>query len=84
MTNQETAEKDMNKYLELTDQTQLDATWQAFSQYLASPPEIPDDGMQAVIDDTAATEPKVVGMKPSDYVDLSFVKELEPTGIFNK
>jgi ABC-type nitrate/sulfonate/bicarbonate transport system substrate-binding protein len=84
MTSKETAEKDMNKYLALTDQTQLDATWQDFSQYLADPPEIPDDGMQAVIDDTAATEPKVAGMKPSDYLDLSFVKELEPTGIFNK
>jgi len=84
MTNKEAAEKDMNKYLELQDQTQLDATWQDFSQYLADPPEIPDDGMQAVIDDTAATEPKVAGMKPSDYLDLSFVKELEETGIFNK
>jgi NitT/TauT family transport system substrate-binding protein len=84
MTDEPTAEKDMNKYLQLTDQNQLDETWQAFSQYLADPPEIPDDGIQAVIDDTASTDPKVVGTKPSDYLDMTFVKELEPTGIFSK
>jgi ABC-type nitrate/sulfonate/bicarbonate transport system substrate-binding protein len=84
MTDKQTAEKDMNKYLQLTDQNELDETWQAFSQYLADPPEIPDDGMQAVIEDTASTDSKAVGTKPSDYLDMSFVKELEPTGIFSK
>ena len=41
--------------------------------------------MQAVIDDQASGgDSKVQGTKPSDYLDMSFVKELEPTGIFNK
>jgi NitT/TauT family transport system substrate-binding protein len=84
MTDKQSAEKDMNKYLELSDQNELDQTWQAFSQYLADPPEVPEDGMQTVIDDTAQVEPKVAGTKPSDYLDMSFVRELEPTGIFNK
>jgi NitT/TauT family transport system substrate-binding protein len=84
MTDKQKAEDDMNKYLQLSDQKELDETWQSFSQYLADPPEVPDDGMQAVIDDTGQTEPKVVGSKPSDYLDMSFVKELEPSGIFNK
>lgn len=84
MTDKETAKKDMNKYLQLSDDTQLDATWQDFSNYLADPPEIPNDGMQAVIDDLASSDPKLAGAKPSDYIDMSFVKELEPSGIFNK
>ncbi len=84
LTNKQVAETDMNKYLQLSDQTVLDRTWQAFSQYFANPPEIPDDGIQAVIDDTAATEPKAAGTKAADYLDMTFVKELEPTGIFTR
>lgn len=84
MTDKDTAKKDMNKYLNLSDDSQLEATWQDFSAYLADPPTIPDEGIQTVIDDLAENDPKVAGTKPSDYVDLTFVKELEPTGIFNK
>jgi ABC-type nitrate/sulfonate/bicarbonate transport system substrate-binding protein len=75
-------ENDMNKYLSLDDPSTLDQTWQSFSKYLADPPEIPESGMQAVITDTAADEPKAQGTHPSDYMDLSFVKELEASGFF--
>ena len=81
-TDKETAMKDMNKYLKLDDQSVLESTWEDFTRYLAYPPEIPESGMQAVIDDTATSEPKAVGTHPSDYVDLSFVKELEAQGFF--
>jgi NitT/TauT family transport system substrate-binding protein len=78
----QTGMTDMNKYLSLDDQNQLDETWQAFSKYLADPPEIPETGMQAVIADTSADEPKAQGTKPSDYMDLSFIKDLESSGFF--
>jgi ABC-type nitrate/sulfonate/bicarbonate transport system substrate-binding protein len=68
---------DMNKYLQLDDQSVLDQTWQDFAKYLADPPEIPEAGMAAVIADTATAEPKAAGTAPSDYMDLSFVKELQ-------
>jgi len=84
MTDKQTAMTDMNKYLQLSDQGQLEATWQDFSQYLADPPEVPEAGMQAVIADASGAEPKAAGTAPSDYLDMSFVKELEPTGIFSK
>jgi hypothetical protein len=84
MTDKQTGMTDMNKYLQLSDQSQLDATWQDFSQYLADPPELPDAGMQAVIADASTSEPKAAGTSPSDYVDMSFVKELEPSGIFSR
>jgi NitT/TauT family transport system substrate-binding protein len=73
---------DMNKYLQLDDldKSVLDQTWQDFATYLADPPEIPEAGMAAVIADTAAAEPKATGTSPSDYMDLSFVKELEQSG----
>ena len=76
-TDKEIGEKDMNKYLQLDDQSVLDQTWQDFSKYLADPPEIPEAGMMAVIADTAAASPKAAGTQPSDYMDLSFVKALE-------
>jgi NitT/TauT family transport system substrate-binding protein len=84
MTDKQTAMADMNKYLQLSDQGQLAATWQDFSQYLADPPEVPDAGMQAVIADASTAEPKVSGTSPADYVDMRFIKELEPSGIFTK
>jgi ABC-type nitrate/sulfonate/bicarbonate transport system substrate-binding protein len=75
---------DMNKYLSLDDQNELDQTWQDFSKYLADPPDIPESGMQAVIADATADEPKAQGTQPSDYMDLSFVKELEQAGFFTR
>jgi ABC-type nitrate/sulfonate/bicarbonate transport system substrate-binding protein len=71
---------DMNKYLQLDDQSVLDQTWQDFAKYLADPPEIPEAGMAAVIADTATAEPKAAGTSPSDYMDLSFVKDLKQSG----
>jgi NitT/TauT family transport system substrate-binding protein len=84
MTDKQTAMTDMNKYLQLSDQGQLEATWQDFSQYLADPPEVPEAGMQAVIADASIAEPKAAGTAPADYLDMSFVKELEPSGIFSR
>ena len=83
-TDKQTAMQDMNKYLQLDDLAVLELTWQDFTHYLAYPPEIPESGMQAVIADTATIEPKAAGTHPSDYVDLSFVKELEAEGFFKK
>jgi NitT/TauT family transport system substrate-binding protein len=80
----QTGMNDMNKYLNLDDQKQLDQTWQAFSNYLADPPEIPESGMEAVIADTAGDEPKAEGTKPTDYMDLSFIKDLESSGFFKQ
>jgi NitT/TauT family transport system substrate-binding protein len=80
----QTGMTDMNKYLSLDDQSVLESTWQDFSQYLADPPEIPDAGMNAVIADTASVSPKAVGTSPADYMDLSFLKELEQSGFFKK
>jgi ABC-type nitrate/sulfonate/bicarbonate transport system substrate-binding protein len=83
-TDKQTGMNDMNKYLGLDDQNQVDETWQAFSKYLADPPEIPESGMQAVITDTSGDQPKAQGTKPSDYMDLSFIKELESSGFFQQ
>jgi len=82
-TDKPTGMNDMNKYLQLDDQSVVDQTWQDFAKYLADPPEIPDAGMQAVIADTASASPKAEGTQPSDYVDPSFVKELEASGAFS-
>jgi ABC-type nitrate/sulfonate/bicarbonate transport system substrate-binding protein len=83
-TDKQTGMADMNKYLQLDDQDVLDQTWQSFSKYLADPPEIPEAGMQAVIADTAAASPKAAGTAAGDYMDLSFVKQLEAAGVFKQ
>ena len=82
-TDKQAGMNDMNKYLELDDQAVVEQSWQDFVKYLADPPEIPEAGMQAVIADTATASPKAAGTQPSDYMDPSFVKELEQSGAFN-
>lgn len=83
-TDKQTGMNDMNKYLQLDDQSVVEQTWQDFAKYLADPPEVPEAGMQAVINDAVSASPKAEGTKPSDYLDPSFVKNLEAQGFFKQ
>ncbi len=72
----------LRKYLELSDREVLEDTWQEFSRFLAAPPYI--IGIEAVIADVAADEPKARGAVPEQFVDLSFVKQEGDSGFFTK
>lgn len=69
-------------YLKIDDQSVLEDTWQQFNQQLAVPPYV--IGFDLVIADVAATNDKAKGAKPEQFLDMTFVKELDNSGFFKR
>ncbi len=69
-------------YLKIDDQSVLEDTWQQFNRHLAVPPYV--IGMEQVIADVAADNPKARGTKPEQFIDMTFVKELDNSGFFKR
>ncbi len=74
--------KAIKGYLGVEDQSVLDDTWVQFSRYLAVPPYVV--GVEQVIAEVAAENPKARGAKPQQFIDMTFVKELDDAGFFKR
>jgi ABC-type nitrate/sulfonate/bicarbonate transport system substrate-binding protein len=70
------------KYLKVEDPTVLEDTYAQFSGYFPMPPYVSEEGMARLVDDMAHEEPRLVGRKPTDWVDSRYVRELEQSGFF--
>jgi NitT/TauT family transport system substrate-binding protein len=79
-THKEETQKIMRKYSRLDDRKVLDEAWEWHARFIPDAPYPPPEGYQLVLQDMAATNPKAVQANVKDYVDLSFVKELEDSG----
>jgi len=69
-------------YLKVEDQSVLDDTWQQFSKYLAAPPYV--QGVEAVIAEVAAVNQKAQGARAEQFIDMTFVKDLDNAGFFKR
>jgi NitT/TauT family transport system substrate-binding protein len=69
-------------YFGTVDQSVLDDTWEQFSRYLATPPY--PRGIEQVIEEVAADNPKAKGAKPEQFINMTFVKALEDSGFFKR
>jgi NitT/TauT family transport system substrate-binding protein len=72
----------IKSYLGTDDRSVLNDTWEQFSRYLAMPPY--SIGIEQVIDEVAAVNPKAKGAKPDQFINMTFVKELEDSGFFKR
>src|SRR5215467_5385352 len=79
-THKEETQKIMRKYSRLDDRKVLDEAWEWHARFIPDAPYPPPEGYQLVLQDMAATNPKAAQANVKDYVDLSFVKELEDSG----
>lgn len=79
-THREETQKIMRKYSRLDDRKVLDEAWEWHARFIPEAPYPPPEGYQLVLQDMAATNPKAAQANVKDYVDLSFVKELEDSG----
>jgi NitT/TauT family transport system substrate-binding protein len=52
-------------------------TYSQFREYLEFPPYVSRKGMEAVLNDIAASEPAAKSAKPEDFMDMRFVVELD-------
>lgn len=69
-------------YFELSDDAVLVDTWEQFSKYLEETPYITTPGMQKIIDELVASEPKAKGAKPEQFLDQRVVAQLDQQGFY--
>ncbi len=81
-TDKEFGLKAIKGYLGIEDQSVLDDTWEQFSRYLAVPPYV--QGVDQVIAEVAAANQKARGSRPEQFVDMTFVKQLDDSGFFKR
>jgi NitT/TauT family transport system substrate-binding protein len=78
------AQKVFGKYMRTSDADVLESSYQA---YVATTPRKPYPtlkGLQFLLDRLAPTMPQAKTAKPEQFVDLSFLQELEKEGFFNE
>jgi ABC-type nitrate/sulfonate/bicarbonate transport system substrate-binding protein len=78
----ELAERVLVKYLGPQDKQILEKTYDDISSDQKLPPkQYPTiEGLKTIIEPLADTDPKAKTSKPEDFVDMSFIRELEQSG----
>ena len=81
-TDRETAKKVLLKYLGLQDKDVLERRYDYASADERLPPkQYPTlEGIKNILESLAETDPKAKAAKPEDFVDMSFIKELDESG----
>ena len=72
------------KYLKLNDPEGLDRAARAYARIFPEVPTPSPEGVKTLLDDLAPRNPKAKTADPKQYVDLSFVKELESSGFIKR
>ena len=84
-TDRETGRKVLTKYLALQDKEILERTYDLTSADDKLPPkQYPTlEGIKNILEPLAQTDPKAKAAKPEDFVDMSFIKELDESGFID-
>jgi ABC-type nitrate/sulfonate/bicarbonate transport system substrate-binding protein len=75
-TNREVGERTAREYLKMDDPALLAETWAYWSKLMPTEPLPRPEGLQLVIDELSATEPRARTLRPDDLVDPSLAAEL--------
>lgn len=82
-TNKEVAFQIYRKYMRVDDPRLLEITYKTTLLNRIPPKPYPrEEAVQSDIEDLSATTPQLKGMKPSDFMDVSILKEIESEGFF--
>jgi len=82
--NSEESKKIIVRYLRTTDADVLDATMDWFVKRVAKKPYPTLKGIQFLLDEFSPQFPQAKSAKPEQFVDLSFLQELEKEGFFSE
>jgi NitT/TauT family transport system substrate-binding protein len=74
----------LRKYLKTNDQEIIEETYDFYGDKVSTKPYPTVKGMQAVLSDLAARNPKAKDAQPSQLVNLSFLKELDESGYIDR
>lgn len=76
--------KVFSKYMRTNDPDVLEASYQAYVSTTPKRPYPTLKGLQFLLDRLAPTMPQAKTAKPEQFVDMSFLQELEKEGFFNE
>ncbi len=80
----ELAKKVIKKMLRLEDDSLAQESWELFAKHRIAAPYPNIKGMKTSYEYVAATRPDVYKHKPEEFIDSSFVEELDKTGFIKK
>ena len=83
-TNKEFSLKVLSKYLKISDREMLEASYETYRQDFISVPYPIMKGLEATYDSVAATRPEIRNRKPEEFMDPSFIAELDKSGFIKK
>jgi ABC-type nitrate/sulfonate/bicarbonate transport system substrate-binding protein len=70
----------IGRYLKVDDPESLERAYNSLKMILPETPAPTPDGVKTLLDDLSAKNPKAAAANPKDFVDMSFVEELERSG----
>src|SRR3990170_2180345 len=80
----ELAKKIIKKTLRLDDDSLAQESWELFAKHRLAAPYPNIEGMKTSYEYVAMTRPEVYKRKPEEFVDASFVEELDKSGFIKK
>ena len=81
-TDRESTIKVFAKRMRVEDRETLDSTYDYFAPRFSLPPRVSADGIRETLSFYAKTYPEFKGRRPEEFVDSSFLNELEKEGFF--
>lgn len=82
--NKEFALKVLTKYVRTTDMEFLEGSYNIFKQDFIAAPYPITKGLEPVYDYVAQTRPDIRNHKPEEFVDTSFISQLDKSGLIKK
>jgi NitT/TauT family transport system substrate-binding protein len=82
--NKEFAIRVLSKQLKITDRETLENSYDTYRQDFIPVPYPIMKGLEATYDYVAQTRPEIRGRKPEEFMDPSFIAELEKSGFIKK
>jgi NitT/TauT family transport system substrate-binding protein len=76
--------KVLGKYLRTNDHELLEGSYEIYKQDFISVPYPIMKGLEATYDYVATTKPEIRGRKPEEFMDPSFIAELDKSGFIKK
>jgi NitT/TauT family transport system substrate-binding protein len=76
--------KVLSKYLRTSDRELLEGSYEIFKEDFISVPYPIMQGLEATYDYVALTRPEVRGRKPEEFMDPSFIAELDKSGFIKR
>jgi len=76
--------KVLSKYLRMNDRELLEGSYEIFKDFFISVPYPIMKGLEATYDYVATTKPEIRNRRPEEFMDPSFVAELDKSGFIKK